>query len=809
MSNYLRLASSRVSQVFLLCFLGTTAMETFAQGALEEIVVTARKREESLQDTPVSVAAFTNADLEARGTVDFSDLGEFTPNVTFDYTSAIAAGNSAAIVMIRGVGAADWTIGTDPGVGIYLDGIYISRTIGSVMDTVDVERIEVLRGPQGTLFGRNTIGGAISVVTKKPDTEAFAGRAELTFGSYDRIDGNAYINLPINDTMAASASFSKRTRDGYVENLFPGAPDLGDNDDTTTRVAFRWQPSDSLTVDLSADYSTTDEAPAANVLIATNPGQGFYNFTNALTGGGAACLGPNNTVPAAALTNPGCYNDQWAVGPFQTFSSHVSSTPELQNDDAFGLTVKPESGINVWGIGGTIEWDVSDNVTLKSITAHRRVEDGFWSRDSSHSGNQGHVLARTSNAFEQSQTSQEFQILASALDDRLNFIIGTFYMEEKAFHKDVVELVLNTVFDSGGITDNSSSAIFAQGTYDITDQLALTLGIRYTDEDKEFSARSTTGLDNANPETPDPVTGLPASLLNGAIDCLGNVIGTPGQPACLLPLDPVTSNANELEPYVNVSYQWNDDLMTYVSYSEGFKGGAFTQRVFPPALATPTSNPEFVKVYEGGFKSTWLDNRLRMNGAVFFTDYTDLQINVSAGTGTGAIGDVTKNAAAAEILGFELEMTAVPVDEALIQLGIGYLDAEYTEIDTANNPFGGIVISQDSKLVNAPKWNIVAAAQYDYNLGDWGTLTPRVDVSHTSAVYNSPENDLRLRQGANTLLNLSMTWRDVNDVWSVTAAGKNVTDETYLVTGVSGSGIVEGVYGLPATWSLSIRRNFD
>lgn len=794
--------TTRIFQLALLCFMGSIGIETMAQGALEEIVVTARKREESLQDTPISVAAFTAQDLEARGTVDFSQLGEFTPNLTFDYTSAIAAGNSAAIVMIRGVGAADWTIGTDPGVGIYLDGVYISRTIGQVMDTVDVERIEVLRGPQGTLFGRNTIGGAISVVTKKPDLEAFSGRAELTFGSYDRIDGNAYINLPISDTMAASASFSKRTRDGYVKNLVPNTPDLGDNDDTSTRLAFRWLPSDSLTVDISADYSTTDEAPAANVLIGTRAGEGFYNLTNLIVGG-AACLGPNNTVPAAALNNPNCYNDQWAVGPFQTFSSHVSSTPELGNDDAFGLTVKPESGINVWGIGGTIEWEISDNVTVKSITAHRRVEDGFWSRDSSHSGNQGHVLARTSNAFEQSQTSQEFQLLGSALDDRLNFIIGTFYLEEKALHKDVVELVLNTVFDSGGVTDNSSSAVFAQGTYDITDQLALTLGIRYTDEDKSFAARSTTGLDEANAFLGG------SALIAGLRDCENNIIGTPANGACLLPREAVTSNANELEPYVNVSYQWNDDLMTYVSYSEGFKGGAFTQRVFPPALATPTSNPEFVKVYEGGFKSTWFDNRLRLNGAFFFTDYTDLQINVSAGTGTGAIGDVTKNAAEAEIMGFELDMTAVPVPEALVQLGIGFLDAEYTFIDTANNPFGGIVIDLDSDLVNAPKWNVVAAAQYEYGLGDWGTLTPRLDLSYVSRTENEAANEPRLSQPGVTLLNLSMTWRDTNDVWSVTAAGQNVTDETYLVTGVAGSGIVEGVYGLPATWSLSIRRNFD
>lgn len=801
-----RMALRPVLLFVCVCVLGGATAEVLAQAnALEEIIVTARKREESLQDTPISVAAFSMEDIEQRGMVDFSDLGEFTPNVVFDFTSAIAAGNSAAIVMIRGVGSADWALPVDPGVGIYLDGVYIARTIGQVMDTVDVERVEILRGPQGTLFGRNTIGGAISVVTRKPETDRFFGRAEITTGSYDRLDANGYVNVPLNDNLAGSLSFSTRNRDGYVKNLNPEGPDLGDNDEWSGRVALRWTPSNAVTVDLTADYSATREKPAPNVLIAAiedpaNPDRGFAPFNNFLSGD-PQCLDTSDpggwriSTDPARFNNPSCFNDQWAVGPYRTWSSHVSSTPELQSDDRFSIRVRPASELNVWGIGGTIEWDLTDNLTFKSISAHRRVEDGFWSRDGGHSGNPAHVLVRTANDYEQKQTTQELQLLGSAFAERLSYIIGFYYLEEKGKHLDVVELPLNTVFDSGGTIDNESKAVFAQGTYDITNQLSLTVGARYTDEDKEFAADSTVGIDRNG-----LVAGLP--------DCRNNPIPRPGDGACVLPPEPAQSNTEELQPYVNLSYQWTDDLMTYVSYSEGFKAGAFTQRVFPPATATPVAGPEFVKVYEGGFKSTWANNRLRLNGAVFFTDYTDLQVTANAATGTGSaenpvIGLTTQNAAEAEILGFELEMTAAPAPQMLLQAGVGYLDAEYTKLDE------GVNFQIEDDLVNAPEWNINVGAQYEYNLGDWGSLTPRMDLSYTSKVANDAKNAPALVQPSYALLNLSLTWRDADDAWSITAAGRNVTDKAYLITGWSGSGYEEGVYGMPATWSLSLRRNFN
>ncbi|MDE0158190.1 MAG: TonB-dependent receptor [Gammaproteobacteria bacterium] len=782
--------------VLFACLLGSATTEVLAQaGALEEIVVTARKREESLQDTPLSVAAFTAADLEERGAVDFSDLGEFTPNVTFDFTAPIAAGNSAAIVMIRGVGSADWALPVDPGVGIYLDGVYIARTIGQVMDTVDVERIEVLRGPQGTLFGRNTIGGAISVVTKKPTTDRVFGRAEVTTGSYDRIDVNGYLNVPLGETLAGSLSVSSRNRDGYVKNLGDG-PDLGDNEDVSGRVAFRWTPADTMTLDVTADYSVTDENPAPNVLIDVAE-DGFFPKLNNLVSGDPACGGFVVSTDPARFGNDKCYNDQWVSGPHKTWSSHLSATPELQNNDRYGVAVRPDSELTVWGIGGTLEWDITDNLTVKSITAHRRVEDGFWSRDTSHSKLPVHVIVRTANDYEQKQTTQELQLLGTAFDDRLEWLIGGYYLKETGKHLDVVELPFNTVFDSGGTIDNESKAVFAQGTFDVTSQISLTAGVRYTDEEKEFVADSHVGQDAG---IPFPLSISPAS----PFDCRGVPL-TPAntEGSCVLPTDPAYSNASEVQPYVNLSFRWTDDLMTYASYSEGFKAGAFTQRVFPAKREAPVAGPEFVKVYEGGFKSTLMDNRVRFNGAVFFTDYTDMQVTSDESDSAGTIGLSTVNAAEAEILGFELEMTAAPTPAALLQVGVGYLDAEYVKLDE------GVQFDIDDDLINAPEWNINVAAQYEYSLGTMGSLTPRLDLSHTSKVANDDRNTPLLMQPAYTLVNLSLTWRDVNDVWSLTAAGRNVADETYIITGFANNNGVEGVYGMPATWSLSLRRNFN
>jgi len=748
-------------------------------GQIEEITVTARKREENLQNTPVAITAFSSEGLENRGISDISQIGDFTPNLVFDSTSAVAATSSAASIYIRGIGQSDWALAVDPGVGLYLDGVYIARSVGGVMDLLDLERVEVLRGPQGTLFGRNSIGGAISLVTKKPGDE-FYGDVEMTLGRYDRRDVRGSVNIPINDTLATNFAVSSKKRDGYVKNLQPGSPDLGDEDALSGRMALRWTPSDDFEVNFSADVTKEREAPAANVLMAVDE---TALFPLAFNGGlfpvnrfgipsDPSCA---NMADPSRLSNPVCFNSQWITGPYKTHSTHTTPN-NFVNSNFVSQGMEPASDLDLWGTSLTLEWTVNDNLTIKSITAYRELE-GYWARDTDHSPL---VILQTLNEYEQDQLTQEIQLQGTAFDDRLQWITGLYYFEEEGCHLDVVELA-GAVFDSGGCIDNTSKAVFGQATYDLTDKFSLTLGMRWTDEDKRFTPDSTVAQDNG--------LGIPAGVL-------------------VLPNQEGTVAGEEVDPYVNLSYQWTDSLMTYVSYSEGFKGGGFTQRVFPPRTDVPSFQPEFVKAYEMGVKSDWFDNRLRLNGAVFFTDYSDLQVNVdetSLGR-VGEIGIITRNAAEAEIFGFELELLAVPSDGWLVEAGVGYLDAEYSDISGLAQDAG---LTEEHKLVNTPEWSVSAGISYQFEMAV-GTLTPRVDYSYTSKVYNNALNTQLLTQSSVDLINLSLAFEDNEEKWSAVLAIHNLTDETYLITGDDnrGAGIIEGVYATPRAWSFKLKRKF-
>lgn len=747
---------------------------------IEEITVTARKRAENLQDTPIAITAFSSEGLENRGISDISQIGEYTPNLVFDSTSAIAATSSAASIYIRGIGQSDWALAVDPGVGLYLDGVYIARSVGGVMDLLDLERVEVLRGPQGTLFGRNTIGGAISLVTKKPGDE-FYGDAEISLGRYDRLDARASVNIPIADTLAANIAVSSKKRDGYVENLHPGSPDLGDEDAQSGRLALRWTPSDNFEVNFSADATKEREAPAPNVLLAVDETAIFPLAWN----GGAFPINrygipsdPScaNMADPSRLSNPLCFNSQWIAGPHKTYSTHTTPN-DFVNTNFIGRGMKPESDLDLWGTSLTAEWAITDKLTLKSITAYRDL-DGYWARDTDHSPL---VILQTLNEYEQDQFTQELQLQGTAMNERLQWITGLYYFEEEGCHLDIVELA-GAVFDSGGCIDNTSKAVFGQATYDITEKLSVTVGLRWTDEDKRFTPDSSVAQDNG--------LGIPAGVL-------------------VLPMEEGKVTDEEVDPYLNIAYRWTESLMTYASYSEGFKGGGFTQRVFPPRTDVPDFQPEFVKAYEVGFKSDWFDNRLRLNGAVFFTDYTDLQVNVdetSLGR-VGEIGVITRNAAEAEIFGFELELLALPADGWMIEAGVGYLDAEYSEISGLAQDAG---LTKGHELVNTPEWSVTTGISYRWEVGGLGTLIPRVDYSYTSKVYNNALNTPLLTQSSVELVNASLAFDSSDEKWSAAIAVHNLTDEDYLVTGNDdpGSGIIEGVYAMPRTWSVRIKRQF-
>jgi iron complex outermembrane recepter protein len=716
-------------------------------GGLEEIVVTARKREEGLQDTPISVTAFTAAGLAERGIDTTKDLGTFTPNLVTNNGSSVSGNNSAGAFFIRGIGQIDFTLNTDPGVGLYVDEVYIARAIGSVMDLLDLEAVEVLRGPQGTLFGRNTIGGAISLRSQPPGTEP-GFKAEVEVGSDNLHRGKVSADLPISETFLTRVSASYTQQDGFVRRLADGI-ELGDTDAIAARVAARWLPSNRLTADLVIDGSRHREESPPTIATALDGTSQFGQFHNGVVAG----PGPQCLPPPGPLSNPACFNSQFLTDSYSTYATNRS-----------------QSDLDAWGAALTVAVDLSEALSVKSITAYRDTEAlGFRDGD-----NSPHVIAQTQDIYDHDQFSQELQVAGSSA--ALDWIVGLYYFEEQGTNINLVNFA-PIFIQSGGSVDNDSTALFGQGTWRATDAFSVTAGLRYTDETKRFDPDQFVIQDR----NPNPAMRLPT--------------GFP-----LVPPDEVETSISELTPYLNLAYKWTDDVMTYVTYSEGFKSGGFTQRVFPPLPATPSFKPEFVESYEIGAKITALDRRLRLNAATFFTDYTDLQVLALIG-----VAPTTQNAAEAEIQGFEIELTAVPVDGLTLEAGVGYVDAEYTSIGPQV-----IGLSRDSEFAQIPEWTGNASIGYEFVLGG-GTLTPRVNWSYHSEVFMDAINTPQLRQQSYDLLGASLTWRSGDEHWQVRLAGSNLTDERYITAGFADlpvSGIAEAVIARPRQWSLQVQYEY-
>lgn len=745
-------------------FTTAAAQETFM--ALEEIVVSARKVEENLQNAPISITAFSGQGLEDRNINSVADIGLITPGLVFDTNAPISGSSASASIFIRGIGQVDFLMTTDPGVGLYIDGVYVARSVGSATDLIDVERVEILRGPQGTLFGRNTIGGAISLISKKPNEE-FGGKVSATTGSDNRLDMTAKLDVPISDTFLTSYAVSYKTRDGYVKNL-QGGPDQGNDNSLSGRASFLWNASETVEVYVNIDGTRDRETSAGGSLLAVNELSGFVAPLNAVFSGDPSCA-----PPVSEVGNPNCYNSQWLVGPYQTNATYAT--------DANNPDFRSASDLDLWGISAQVTWDISPNMTVKSITAYRDME-AFFARDADHSPQ---VLNHTQNLMTHSQLTQELQVNGTSFEDSLRWVTGVYYFEEQGHDINIVTFpVVNLL--SGGFIDNKSYAAFGQATYDITQSLHLTAGMRYTQDKKNF--------------LPDQYI-LDPKLLAGAPIGIG---GTPIQAGSrALPMINTPAEIDNFSMMVNLSYDVSEDLMVYGSYSEGFKGGGHSQRVFPPLPVAPTFEPEYVKVYEAGFKYTGLENRLRVNGAAFYTDYSDIQLIVLEG-----IAPIWTNAAEARVQGFELEVTYLPMDGLLIESSVGYLDAKYTEMSAAARTFG---LSDGNAFVNTPEWSLSTAISYVIPVSDTSTLTPRIDWSYRSEVFNDALNTPEIVQEGFHLVNINIAY-DMDDsglsfVFGVT----NLTDKRYFTSAFSDlptAGIAEATFARPREWWLKAKYSF-
>ena len=790
--------------------------------ALQEVVVTATKRAENVQDVPISITAFTAEAMQAKGVTEVVSLGNLAPNVTLDAGTPFSGSSSVLSAFIRGIGQNDFAFNLDPGVGVYLDGVYLARSVGANQDLLDVERVEVLKGPQGTLFGRNTIGGAISIVTRRPgDTFAFKG--DVTTGRFNRLDIKAAADLPISETLLSSVSFSSKKRDGYQKLVpFPGAAglvqesdgfptfgrghptDFGDYDEWGARAKLLWKAADNVEVTLTGDYSHQANNGVASTPLKTHTdiatGGVFGFFYNTCINTPAAVLqsigfgllcGPRNAIgtPLAGRNVDGAPGND-----LPTYGDQFIS-PDIDKTYATGNSF---SRMKNYGSALTLDWDLG-GPALKSITAYRRLD---WHSAQDEDGSPAAFL-ETSFEMKQKQFSEELQLTGDALEQRLKYVFGAYYFTESGNLHDLVTFPGGLLqIDGNNLLKTRAYAAYTNLNYALTDKLSVTLGARYTREKKQFEGFQA-----------DPnaffykINGLVPSEANRIIlcDATGGVLCYP-DPSNILRVYPVGRDSlsfNNFSPKVGLEFRPSGDLMLYGSYSRGYKTGGWTTRLTQPPLRgqePPTFGPEKATTWEVGVKSELADRRVILNLAGFHTDYQGIQLNFQVGT-----SPTIANAGEAEIYGFEAELQARPTRALTLQAGVGYTHARYSKVQ-----FGVTGVTEDARLPKTPAWKFSFSPQYEIDLGERGSILLSADYVHTSSLYNDTENTPLLKRPATDVLNASATYREPGEKWSVSVGGTNLLDERYLTTGhnqVTG-GVTYGTYSRPVEWYAALRINF-
>lgn len=754
----------------------------------QEIVVTARKRAESVQSIPLAISAYSGDAIEARGVQKLDGVANFTPNLTLQNNPSFGGAGSSAAIYIRGIGQKEFLPTTEPGVGVYVDGVYVARSVGALLDLVDVERVEILRGPQGTLFGRNTIGGAISVTTRSPgpDTE---GNLQVTAGNHGRIDVKGMVNLPLAENLFVKATGASFNRDGYVRHLVDGR-DLGDVETLTGRLDILWEATPDLNVRLAVEGTRDRSNGPAFVLAGTTYASAFFNPESLpiLPPGSPATdgfyvLNPPFDAPtdnfmllhnyfAAFLGGQPCIS--FAPYSPQSDAAACFSDRFINAPDATSGTGPQYSRNDLWGANAIIDWNLGA-VQLKSITAYREV-DGDYARDGDHSP---FTILQLADILKQNQFSQEFQLLGATPDEGLKYVLGLYYFKEKGNNINSLDFTPVT-FRSGGKFSTESYAAFGQASWAMLDTLELTVGMRYTEDKKSF--------------LPDQI--ILVDKTGGAL-----IAGSPNTPQeRVLPFARVSRTENSFTPSVNLSWDVATDAMIYASFSRGFKSGGFVQRVFPPQAAVPEFGSETAESYELGFKSQLFDRMLTLNGAAFLTKYDDLQVQVFTG-----IAPVTKNAASADIKGVELEARLAPGNGWFLEGSLGYLDPEFTQIDPA-----AAEITLDSKFERVSKWTLSAALSKSFAFANGAELMARIDWSYRSGAYMDALNSPELFQPGYSLINSNISYTVPNGNITLSAGVTNLTDKRYLQTGVYGSsfGLYEHLYSRPREWSASVKWDF-
>ncbi len=691
---------------------------------LEEIVVTATRREASMQDIPMSIAAFSGDRIQKSGIHDIVDL------------EALAAGlhiemiNGQANVSLRGINAQQTSVGAESGVAVHQDSVYIVQRPDIALGFFDVDRVEVLRGPQGTLYGRNATGGAINIISRAP-TEDFEAGGRVSFGNYSLVETEGYVSGPlIGDKLMARVAFKTRDHNGYTPNLFDGkAQDNGDY--AGVRGLIRYEPTSDIRVDLKLDFARDNSQPA---------------------------LIHARRAPDVPLL-------------VETLGSVLPDDPRVMNQDGPYLNVKES-----WGVSAKVEWNVSDMV-LSSLTSYRKFD---WHESLDWDGGDVRVGYFGQEHRDTWSFTQELT-LSSTGDSKLEWIVGAYYFH--AFEKQNGTTGVPYIdYFSNFITDDYTTdayAAFGEASYPIIESLTLTLGARYSREEKSIRGRSILTFGGIE---------YPAALHN-----------------------PEDGSWDNFSPKVALTYDLTDDVAAYVTVSKGFKGGGYNGY---SEISNPEGpyGPERVTNYEAGLKGAFWEDRLRANIAVFHMAYTDMQQFVTRPSTRipGSFSTAVQNAAAATIRGVELDMDAVPTERLSLNFNLSYLDATYKDFPDALL-FGVATDVSGNQLSNTPKWAANAGASYAVPVGDWGSVTLRGEWSYKSQVSFTPfHRDVTLEDGYH-LFNARLTFEEADGRWTIAGWVKNIGD-TLAATRIEETagtyGAVRYTYIPPRTYGITLGYKF-
>jgi iron complex outermembrane recepter protein len=793
-----RSASSRAVLAIGVSVVALTTVPASAQDTLQdgadrtgtEIVVTAQFREQRLQDTPLAITAVNAEMLEARSQTNIAEITAQAPSVTLKPQGAAFGPSLGA--SIRGVGQYDFNPALEPGVGLYVDDVYYATLTGAIFDLLDVDRVEVLRGPQGTLAGKNSIGGAVKLYSKRPTGDG-SGFVSGTYGSRNRIDLRASADFGLTDELAMRVAGVAKKQEGYVDRLDfgcvhpPGSalnPAVGGVQPTATsgncrvardgevdylagRAQLRYQPSDRIDINIIGDYTHDDRNTAAGVLLFAD------NTTN-----------PNIRGNATAVP----YDSRFICGKYCNYGSFFSPAGTWQTPPVAGYPLLETRGqgrtkFNGWGVSGQADIDLTDNLQLQSITSYRQYDLQFTNDDDYSPLSIGNGLSE----LDYWGFTQELRLNGSLFDDAVNWTLGAFYLDQRSTYatfQDIRYAPIPLQFQGDDPVNADTKAVFAAISWEIMPDLTFNGGLRYTEEHKDytFSRRNRDGT------------------LNPFLGALDGVTGE--------------FDGDKIDWRANLQYRLSPAFMAYAQVSTGFKGGGINPRPFNPAQVQPFG-PETLTAYEVGFKSDLFDRVVRLNGAAYFSDYKGIQLTLLSCPQFGGPGPcaLPQNAGDAEIKGFELETTIDPGNGLLIDAAVSYLDFEYTSINPlAGGPTAPAGVQIGMIPPYTPEWKWAVGIQYEIDLGASGSLTPRADANYQSAIFSNAVNKPSNRIEGYTLANARLTWRNSGEDLEVALEATNLFDKYYLLTSFdltgAGAGFVSGQPGRPREWALTVKKTF-